>query len=330
MAKKTNIFIIGPHHYCYSVASLIEGLNKIDDVKVFSNSEHNYCSNVIYPIETQKQICKMVDAVVLCHSAMEVKYKNVISPLVLEVQHDIDIYLDGSDACKFEYDPTKFKLYLKREVNPAVTQGHKNIEPFLFATEDRYFADHICKWEDKKDDLVCMMAVCERRPWRQDIIDTINKKFGNNDKVFAGNYYENKNQQNESVSTDRMQYGYSVPGQGRDNTGYFDKLMAAKISVVAWGSMLCRQTGRFYESLANRSMLLCMTIDPWITNHPFTDGKDIVLFDSTAEMIEKAEYYISHPNEAEKIANAGYEYMLKHHTTKERANQFLSLIKEYL
>ena len=106
--------------------------------------------------------------------------------------------------------------------------------------------------------------------------------------------------------------------------------MGAKISIVAWGAIACRQTGRFYESLANKSMLLCMTVDPWITNYSFTDGKDIVLFDNTTELVEKAEYYISHPNEAEKIASAGYEHMLKYHTTKARANQFLSLIKEYL
>ena len=114
------------------------------------------------------------------------------------------------------------------------------------------------------------------------------------------------------------------------NIGYFDKLMGAKISIVAWGAIACRQTGRFYESLANKSMLLCMTVDPWITNYSFTDGKDIVLFDNTTELVEKAEYYISHPNEAEKIASGGYEHMLKYHTTKARASQFLSLIKEYL
>ena len=338
LTKKKNIFIIGPYHYCYSVASLIEGLNKIDDVKVFSNSEHNYCSNVVNTLSVQNQVCKMADVVVLCHSAMEDKYRDIIHPLLLEVQYDIDVYLDGSDNYELENDPTKYKLYLKREMHPEIIQGHKNIEPFLFATEDRYFTDNKCEWKDKKDDLVCMMAVCERRHWRQDIIDALNNKFINNDKVFAGTFYGNQNQQNENVSTfeawqqasDRMKFGYSVPGQGRDNTGYFDKLMAAKISVVAWGAASCRQTGRFYESLANRSMLLCMAIDPWITNHPFTDGKDIVLFNDTTELVEKADYYISHPDESEKIANAGYEHMLKYHTTKTRANQFLSLIKEYL
>ena len=319
LAKKKNIFIIGPYHYCYSVASLIEGLNKIDDVKVFSNSEHNYCSNVVNTLSTQNQVCKMADVVVLCHSAMEDKYRDIIHPLLLEVQYDIDIYLDGSDNYELENDPTKYKLYLKREMHPEIIQGHKNIEPFLFATEDRYFADGSCEWKDKKDDIVCMMAVCDRRPWRQNIIDALNRKFSNNDRVFAGNYYGNKNKQNESIST-----------EGRDNIGYFDKLMGAKISIVAWGAIACRQTGRFYESLANKSMLLCMTVDPWITNYSFTDGKDIVLFDNTTELVEKAEYYISHPNEAEKIASAGYEHMLKYHTTKARASQFLSLIKEYL
>ena len=112
LTKKKNIFIIGPYHYCYSVASLIEGLNKIDDVKVFSNSEHNYCSNVVNTLSVQNQVCKMADVVVLCHSAMEDKYRDIIHPLLLEVQYDIDIYLDGSDNYELENDPTKYKLYL--------------------------------------------------------------------------------------------------------------------------------------------------------------------------------------------------------------------------
>ena len=83
MTKKKNIFIIGPYHYCYSVASLIEGLNKIDDVKVFSNSEHNYCSNVVNTLSVQNQVCKIADVVLLCHSAMEEKYRDIFHPLLL-------------------------------------------------------------------------------------------------------------------------------------------------------------------------------------------------------------------------------------------------------
>ena len=41
--KNKSLFVIGPHHYCHSTAALIEGLNKLGVMKVFSNSNHNYC-----------------------------------------------------------------------------------------------------------------------------------------------------------------------------------------------------------------------------------------------------------------------------------------------
>ena len=36
VVKKKSLFVIGPQHYCHSTATLIEGLNKLDKIKVFS------------------------------------------------------------------------------------------------------------------------------------------------------------------------------------------------------------------------------------------------------------------------------------------------------
>ena len=66
--------IIGPHHYDYSIGAIIEGLNRKDGVKVFSNSEHNHCIEYSPQLETQVQLCRLADVVVLGHSALEPKY----------------------------------------------------------------------------------------------------------------------------------------------------------------------------------------------------------------------------------------------------------------
>ena len=42
--KTKNLFVISPHHYCHSTATIIEGLNKLDGIKVFSNADHNGCT----------------------------------------------------------------------------------------------------------------------------------------------------------------------------------------------------------------------------------------------------------------------------------------------
>ena len=47
------VFIIGPQHYDYSVAAIIQGINKIDGVRVFSNSEHNHCMGFATQLATQ-------------------------------------------------------------------------------------------------------------------------------------------------------------------------------------------------------------------------------------------------------------------------------------
>ena len=98
MNKRKNIFVINPHHYCHSVASLIEGLNKIDDVKVFSNSFQNYVLSPATQLKSQIQLAKASDIVVLTHSALESKYNQIIGPLLNEVE--VEYVLKEMDVLK--------------------------------------------------------------------------------------------------------------------------------------------------------------------------------------------------------------------------------------
>ena len=95
--KKKSLFVISPPHYDHSLAAIIEGLNKLVDIKVFSNTNHNYFKQPLSVLKTQIQVAKMADYVMLCHSALESKYEELIGPLINETRDEINIFLDGSD-----------------------------------------------------------------------------------------------------------------------------------------------------------------------------------------------------------------------------------------
>lgn len=87
-------------------------------------------------------------------------------------------------------------------------------------------------------------------------------------------------------------------------------------------SMLDDINMRTFEIMATGS--LCMT--NWIPTieELFTDGKNIVLYRSEDEMIDKAKYYLAHDDERERIAQAGYEEVMARHTIQHRVDVILS------
>ena len=319
--KTKNLFVISPHHYCHSTATIIEGLNKLDGIKVFSNADHNYCKHPIQTFKTQVQVANMADYLMLCHSALEPKYEGRIGPLVAELQGKIDIFLDGSDYKKYEVDPKDYKLYIKREMIGQAYLPTNNVEPLIFAAEDRHFtkpnASHRNLWQNKTDDLVCIMSACEKRPHRYGIMESLKDAFGREETVFVGEYREGKVL--ESVDTGDSNFG-----------GYFKKLLNAKISVDAYGCGEARQTGRFWESLANGCLVMYQPIEPYVWSNTYIDEEDFIIYNDNDELVEKAKYYLGNPEEARKIADRGFTKLLKYHTTEQRAKEFLSLLDKYL
>ena len=319
--KTKNLFVISPHHYCHSTATIIEGLNKLDGIKVFSNTDHNYCKHPIQNFKTQVQVAQMADYVMLCHSALESKYEGRIGPLIAELQGKIDIFLDGSDYKKYEVDPKDYKLYIKREMIGQAYLPTNNVEPLIFAAEDRHFtkpkASHRNLWQNKKDDLVCIMSVCEKRPWRANIMDSLKDAFARDETVFVGEYREGNTLNN--IDTGDRHFG-----------GYFNKLLNAKISVDSYGCGEARQTGRFWESLANGCLVMYQPIEPYVWSNTYIDEEDFVIYNDLDELVDKAKYYVGHSEEARKIADRGFTKLLKYHTTEQRAKEFLSLLDKYL
>lgn len=78
---------------------------------------------------------------------------------------------------------------------------------------------------------------------------------------------------------------------------------------------------RCFETLATGSFLLT----DWVPSIDdlFEDGKHLVLYRSLDEAVDKAKYYLAHDEEREKIAQAGYEHVIKNHTIQHRVNLIL-------
>lgn len=79
---------------------------------------------------------------------------------------------------------------------------------------------------------------------------------------------------------------------------------------------------RCFETLATGSFLLT----DWVPSidELFEDGKHLVLYRSLDEAVEKAKYYLAHDEEREKIAQAGYEHVMKNHTIQHRVDVILN------
>lgn len=79
---------------------------------------------------------------------------------------------------------------------------------------------------------------------------------------------------------------------------------------------------RNFEIMATGSFLLTSYL-PDFEDLGLIDGKHMVMYRSMDECIEKANYYARHDEEREKIAQAGYEEVIKNHTMQNRVDVIL-------
>jgi glycosyltransferase involved in cell wall biosynthesis len=100
----------------------------------------------------------------------------------------------------------------------------------------------------------------------------------------------------------------------------------AESKIVFNISMLDDINMRTFETMATGSFLLTNWI-PTI-EEMFEDGKHLVLYRSLDEMVDKAKYYLAHDSEREKIAQAGYEEVMKNHTFVNRVQKMVETVRE--
>jgi spore maturation protein CgeB len=90
----------------------------------------------------------------------------------------------------------------------------------------------------------------------------------------------------------------------------------------AFGAQRRQIKGRTFEVPACGGFLL--TADADNLSDYYVDGKEVVIFKSMNEMMEKAKYYLEHQEERDKIAKAGYERTIKEHTYEQRFKEIFS------
>ena len=79
---------------------------------------------------------------------------------------------------------------------------------------------------------------------------------------------------------------------------------------------------RVFEVLATRTCLITSAVPT--LDALFTDGVHLVTYRTLDEAIEKAHYYLTHDDEREAIADAGYREVLARHTFRHRVSHMLT------
>ena len=81
---------------------------------------------------------------------------------------------------------------------------------------------------------------------------------------------------------------------------------------------------RVFETIGTKTLLLTNIVPKM--DELLVPEKHMVTYSSLEELVEKAKYYLSNPNEAAEIANMGYNHVREHHTYYERSKKFLEII----
>ena len=81
---------------------------------------------------------------------------------------------------------------------------------------------------------------------------------------------------------------------------------------------------RVYEALACKSFLL--VDNQRDVSSLFKDGEHLVIFKDLTDLREKIEYYLEHPQERERIAQAGYREVVNKHTYDHRIKEMFDIV----
>lgn len=230
------------------------------------------------------------------------------------------IYLLGialSDPDVFPYCTSRialnFDLFLTNDPSliPKYCKMNVNISSLPFGTNENFFRP-LPALEKYKTDVI-IIGRC--LPNRVEPVKEILKYF---DATVYGEGWED----------------YGIPSSG---TIYGDDFMHAlnssKIApLFLWnpdGSSMFVKVGIF--DFLSAGTLVITNYIPAVEQY-LIFGKEIIGFSSTRELIEKIEYYLKHPDEAESIRRAGHERVRREHTWSRKWLQILSKLtgKHYI
>jgi hypothetical protein len=283
----------------YLTATLIQGLQQLGHT-IIASENSNYANKT-----STNQIKSAIETadLVIAFSNKDVNYS-----LLAKSDNPNQIFVDGSDTQEFIVPNfIRFKAIFKREINRYwINKFEEPIFPLPFAAEDRYFNSG-----KTKQNLDVTYVANMHTAFRQSVYECLKSKNLNN--AYIG------------TAVDLNPSKHKIKGMPIENYTYRDILYRSKISVnVIGGGYDC---ARYWEILAAGSLLLTQKLDILIPN-PFEDGKNCCTFQSLEELTDKLDFLLSSPSRITEIQEAGFSHLIKHHTTKARAEYFLKKYSE--
>lgn len=252
------------------------------------------------PLENRDLVTRLFDGyydyvllpdVETCAQFLHPKLVRLILQAVREtpvfVVDQTDDFTDHSEFIRRELEFLDVRAYFKREMIAGVEYA-PNVFPCPFPYHD---------WRVPQ-----LGAV----PRRQDVF------WAGTRNAFRAGYIERV----ERLLGAKFDRGYS-------QAEYRAALLDSRIGISLAGAGF--DTVRYWELPAHGCMLLSERL-PTVIPHNFEDGVSAVFADNACDMADKLAHYVAHPEETEKIAEAGHAHFLKYHTASARARQLLAVL----
>ena len=285
-------------------------------------------------------------------------YKNKIAFVDMEEK-----FTEAEMYGKYEHGQAgQCKVYFKTEKNMDLFWS-PNVEPFPFASEERYFTagkNFDSLWKEKDLDVTCLFTGerNEEQPWytimgynrfedlRRPQIKEVVKKYciDCNLKFITTEQFDKKiyvePETGETIDSKlygvdfrelnlaySLEYGDAV----RHSYSYYSSLLRSKINIEGLPGNGAFYTGRMMESLANGCCYFYPT-PSYNSDFPngLIDGEVFIIYNSAKDLTEKIEYYLGHEEEMRTIAENGFNKLLKYHTSEVRAKEFISTCERYM
>ena len=305
----------------YLVETVIEGIYKNNIELKCSCPGNGVHKEDILSAKDLIEYSKTADYVFAIWGKQKGIYPGINYNLVKEInQPQKTIYIDGSEwNCHAQ---TYSNQVVMAKQNPQLRKGTPWINEDMYSYCNFYFKRE-CYPEDKKRGIIPLL-------------------FGAVDKNFSGyELLEDKTidifcsfgQVNDGLRLEATQIcqklkteGYNVVTESNLDYETFKKyILSSYISIDAWGGGDC--CARLWEILANQSCAFMQEYNIVFPND-FTDGENIVKYNTSEELENKLRYYLNNKDKCLKIGQKGYEHLIQHHTSKKRVEYILNKINE--
>lgn len=282
-------------------ATVIEGLKALGH-EIIASEESNYATKS--SDKTVRAAARQADLIIVFSN------NEVRTELVHGITDRPIVYVDGADQQEFRVPPdVRFQAIFKRELNRHWINVHKEaIYPLPFAAETRYFLSDAPPTRDINVSFAANLNTnCARYAVHYRLAEL------NDPQIFIG-------------STGECAYGgQGAIGAVKGTQKFRELLYRSQISVNVPG--VGYDCARYWEILAAGALLYTQELDIVIPN-PLVEDEHCVVFRSLDEFIPKLKALQAAPERLAQIAAAGQTHLLKHHTTRARAQYLLDCVLE--